>query len=184
VVEQADPAGDGETMEAEVARRLREAGLSLALAESVTGGLVSSRLVGVPGASKFLLAGYVAYSNESKRRDLGVSSAILERHGAVSSQAAAAMAEGARRRAGADLGLATTGEAGPDPSEAPVGTVFVALAWEGGVRTEALVARGGREAIRRATCEAALELLRRRLTGEIGSPAGLDRPSGSGRPSA
>ncbi len=178
MVEHADSTGhgeDGETLAAELSRRLREAGLSLALAESVTGGLLASRLVGVPGASNFLRAGYVAYSNESKRRDLGVSGKILESHGAVSRQTATAMAEGARRRAGADLGLATTGEAGPEPSEAPVGTIFVALSWEGGGRTEALVARGDREAIRRTASEAALGLLRRCLIDESRSPRAPDR---------
>ncbi|MGH2707484.1 MAG: CinA family protein [Actinomycetota bacterium] len=179
MVEQADSTGEGgggETLEAEVSRRLREAGLSLALAESVTGGLIASRLVGVPGASNFLRAGYVAYSHESKRRDLGVSAEILESHGAVSGPVATAMAEGARRRAGADLGLATTGEAGPEPFEALAGTVFVALSWKGDIRTEALVARGDREAIRSQASEAALDLLRRRLIGEIRSREASDRP--------
>jgi PncC family amidohydrolase len=139
------------------------------VAESLTGGLVCSRLVAVPGASTFLLAGYVAYSEEAKRRDLGVPAEILDRHGAVSEAAAAGMARGVRERAGADLGLSTTGEAGPDPSEAPVGTVYLGLAWDRGTSVEHLMLGGGRDLIRRWAAQSALNLLRARLSAHPGA---------------
>jgi nicotinamide-nucleotide amidase len=154
---------DDETLEGALSALLQERHVTLAVAESLTGGLVCSRIVGVPGASSLLLAGYVAYSAEAKQRDLGVPVEDIGRHGTVSAEIAAAMADGARRRAGADLGLSTTGEAGPDPSEAPVGTVFVGLAWEGGTAVRPLRLGGGRELIRRWTAQSALNVLRTHL---------------------
>ena len=156
---------DGDSLEGAVARLLREQRRTVAVGESLTGGLVCSLLVGVPGASSLLVAGYVAYSNEAKQRDLGVPEEILERHGAVSEETAAAMAAGVRERAGADLGLSTTGEAGPDPSQAPVGTVYVGLAWEGGTTVRHLRLGGGRDLIRRWATKSALNLLRAHLAG-------------------
>ncbi|MGH2688877.1 MAG: CinA family nicotinamide mononucleotide deamidase-related protein, partial [Actinomycetota bacterium] len=154
---------DDETLEGALSALLQERHVTLAVAESITGGLVCSRIVGVPGASSLLLAGYVTYSAEAKQRDLGVPAEVIERHGTVSAETAAAMADGARRRAGAGLGLSTTGEAGPDPSEAPVGTVFVGLAWEGGTSVRHLRLGGGRELIRRWTAQSALNVLRTHL---------------------
>lgn len=155
---------DGDSLEAAVERLLRERQLTIAVGESLTGGLVCSRLVAVPGASSLLLAGYVAYTVEAKRRDLGVPPEVIEQHGAVSEETAAAMATGVRERTGADIGLSTTGEAGPDPAEAPVGTVFVGLAWDGGTTVKPLKLGGGRDLIRRWAAQSALNLLRTHLT--------------------
>jgi nicotinamide-nucleotide amidase len=154
---------DDDSLEGALARLLEERHLTVAVAESLTGGMVCSRIVRVPGASSLLLAGYVAYSTEAKHRDLGVPAGVIERHGAVSAETAAAMAAGARERAGADLGLSTTGEAGPDPAEAPVGTVFIGLAWEGGTTVKPLKLGGGRDLIRKWTTQAALNVLRSHL---------------------
>ncbi|MGH2768316.1 MAG: CinA family protein [Actinomycetota bacterium] len=164
-----------ETLEAVVAEMLIQRNLTLSIAESVTGGLLASTLVSVPGASKFLRAGYVTYSSESKVRDLGLPPELLEEYGAVSEEVALAMAAGAREKAGTEVGLATTGEAGPEPAGAEVGQIYVAVAWSGGA-----VARGmwaghagpgpaGREEIRRRASQEALDLLRLWLLGAAGA---------------
>ncbi len=155
---------DDETLQEATARLLLERHKTLAVAESCTAGLVIARLADRPGASAFLLAGYVPYSNEAKVRDLEVPAALLAEHGAVSAPVAVAMAEGARRRTGADLGLAVTGIAGPSGgSEAkPVGLVYVALASTGPPRVEEVrfgsnLARG---TVRHLAAQTALNLLR------------------------
>jgi nicotinamide-nucleotide amidase len=119
-----------------VVQRLKDAGRTLALAESCTGGLAAARLVDVPGASAVFRGGVVAYADESKEELLGVPRAVLQQHGAVSEPVAAAMAEGARTRFGADVALSTTGVAGPDGGTAqkPVGMVCFALASADGTR--------------------------------------------------
>jgi nicotinamide-nucleotide amidase len=152
-------AGD-QTLEQVVLTMASERGLTLAVAESFTGGEVASRLVAVPGASAVLKAGFVTYAIESKVRDLGVDPGILGRYGAVSGQTAIAMAEGARTRAGTSVGLSTTGEAGPLPEEKPVGTMFIGLAWERGSMARALQRRGAREQVRARGAQAALDTLR------------------------
>ena len=123
-----------EGMEETVGRLLRERGMTIAVAESCTGGLIGHRLTDVPGSSSYFLAGVVAYSNAAKRELLGVRGETLERFGAVSTETAKEMAAGIRQLSRADLGLATTGIAGPGGGTAdkPVGTVCVALAWEAG----------------------------------------------------
>ncbi len=117
-------------LEEVVAGNLLEKKLTLAVAESCTGGLIASRLTDVPGSSDFLERGFVTYSNKAKMELLGVPAAILEKHGAVSEETARLMAEGARQNAQTDLGLASTGIAGPTggSQEKPVGTVYLALA--------------------------------------------------------
>jgi nicotinamide-nucleotide amidase len=161
--------GDGSaTLEGVASEGLRARGLTLAVAESLTGGMLASRLVGVPGASDILLAGYVAYSAAAKVRDLGVPPEVIERHGLVSPETAKAMAAGARRRAGASVAVSTTGEAGPLPAEAPVGLVCIGLAWEGGETAWTLGPMGGsREMIRRRTCTWALNQLRLWLLSDV-----------------
>lgn len=153
--------GDGSaTLEGVVSAGLRSRGMTLAVAESVTGGMLASRIVSVPGASDILVAGYVAYSAAAKVRDLAVPPETIDRHGLVSTETAAAMAAGARRRARADVALATTGEAGPLPAEAPVGRVCIGLAWEGGETAWTLGMSGTRDMIRRRGCTWALNQLR------------------------
>lgn len=153
---------DDESMEAVVARLLGERGLTLAVAESLTGGLVASLLVGVEGASGWFRGAVVAYDADVKRSVLGVGSGPV-----VSAEAAAAMAEGAARVMGAEVGLGVTGVAGPDTQGGrPVGTVFAAVAT--GRRTEVASLRlaGDRHRIRENAAVSALDLLRRRLLEE------------------
>lgn len=149
------------SMEAEVGRLLADRGETLAVAESLTGGLVASRVTDVPGASRYLLEAVVAYSNAAKVRLLGVQDATLEAHGAVSEQVAMQMAEGARTRAGATWAVATTGIAGPTGATEtkPVGLVYVAVAGPHGTRAERHVFGGDRLAVKASSAEAALGLL-------------------------
>ena len=118
-----------ETLEEIVANILKERKLTIAVAESCTGGLITSRLTDIPGSSEYLERAAVTYSNAAKISLLGVPAAIIEKHGAVSEETARLMAEGIRKMAGTDLGLASTGIAGPDggSEEKPVGTVYLAL---------------------------------------------------------
>jgi nicotinamide-nucleotide amidase len=158
---------DGRELGPVVAGLLRERGLTLALAESCTGGLLAARLTEVPGASAFLERGYVTYSNRSKSELLGVEPALVEARGAVSEEVAQAMAAGAARAAGADLGLGITGVAGPDGGtpEKPVGLVFLALSGALGERVRRAHFPGGRERVRFQATQLALEMLRRALLG-------------------
>lgn len=118
------------TVQEQVHNRLIEQGATLAIAESCTGGVISSRFTAMPGASAYLLCGVVAYQNEIKQRVLGVESEALQQHGAVSEVVARQMAEGVRRLSNSDYGVATTGIAGPagGSTEKPVGTVWIAVA--------------------------------------------------------
>ena len=149
----------------DLARRLQErclaAGLTVAAAESCTGGLVTHVLTEVPGSSNYLLGGVVSYADRAKTELLGVDPDHLAAHGAVSAQVARAMATGARERFGADLGVAVTGIAGPDGgSDAkPVGLTYVAVADEEGVEVRRLLWPGERSDNKRASAGAALELL-------------------------
>lgn len=157
-----------EILAANVARMLTDANLTLALAESCTGGLVSQMLTDIPGASRFLERGAVTYSNSAKRDWLQVPDEILRQDGAVSRACARAMARGIRHSAGTDLGLAVTGIAGPDGGtpEKPVGTVFLALSAADQERVQGYRFSGDREQIRRISACMALEWLRRYLAGE------------------
>jgi competence/damage-inducible protein CinA-like protein len=140
----------------------RERGWTLATAESSTGGLVAARLTSVPGSSDVFLGAVVAYANEVKAQELDVPADVLERHGAVSAEAAAAMAAGARARLGADVAVAATGIAGPGggSDEKPVGLVYLhAQSPEGGSARE-LNLPGTREAVRGRATAAALHLVR------------------------
>ena len=155
------------TMEAVVGGMLAERALTLATAESCTGGLIGARLTAVPGSSRYYRGGVVAYANEAKRDLLGVPEAMLREHGAVSGQVACAMAEGARARLGADLALATTGISGPDGGtpEKPVGLVWIAFASKDGVEAEQMVFPFDRERHRAITAQTALDWVRRSLLG-------------------
>jgi nicotinamide-nucleotide amidase len=154
-----------ETIEGAVGRMLTDRGLTLALAESCTGGLIGHRITQVSGSSAYFDRGLVVYSNRAKQSLLGVSADTLDRHGAVSGPCAEEMAEGARKNAGADLGLATTGVAGPTGGspEKPVGTVYIALASDRGARSEKFHFPGTRAQVKTLTAETALSLLKRRL---------------------
>jgi nicotinamide-nucleotide amidase len=144
-------------------RLLAEKGLTVALAESCTGGMLSSMLVDVPGSSEMLTGGVVAYSNAVKTALLGVKAETLAAHGAVSEQTAVEMALGVLHRTGADYGLSTTGIAGPGggTAEKPVGLVYVALARKNGGHTEVrkLQIMRERDYVRRLTCLNALDML-------------------------
>jgi nicotinamide-nucleotide amidase len=143
----------------------RAQGLTLATAESCTGGLVSARLTAVPGSSSVFKGGVVSYANEVKEAALGVPAELLERHGAVSAEVAKAMAEGARAHLGADVGVAVTGVAGPDGGtpEKPVGLVFVHAVGPDGEEARRSELPGDREMIRGRATAAALHLVRRLL---------------------
>jgi len=156
----------GETMEEVVGLKLAVGGYTLAVAESCTGGLLAQRLTDVPGSSKYFIEGVVAYANDAKIRTLGVEPMLLLEHGAVSAAVAEAMAEGIRKRAETDFGLSITGIAGPGggTDEKPVGTVFIALSDEIETKHRRLNVPGDRNLIRWRSSQAALDLLRRRLS--------------------
>ena len=155
----------GEKMEEVVGLRLAVGGFTLATAESCTGGLVAHRLTEVPGSSTYFMEGVVTYSNEAKTRLLGVPAELIEEHGAVSAEVAEAMAEGVKRRADTDFGLAVTGVAGPGGGtpEKPVGLVYVALADDAHTEHKRLKLPGDRYLVRWRASQFALDLLRRRL---------------------
>jgi nicotinamide-nucleotide amidase len=142
---------------------LRERGLTLATAESCTGGLVSVRLTDVPGSSDVLVGGIVAYSNDVKAAQLGVPEEVLREHGAVSAETAAAMARGARERLAADIAVSVTGVAGPDggTEEKPVGLVFLHASGPMGEQQLRFDFPGDRATIRGRAAVAALHLVRR-----------------------
>lgn len=137
--------------------------LTIAAAESCSGGEVAHRITAVPGSSAYFLGSIVAYANGPKHRLLGVPEVILETKGAVSAECAGAMAEGARRAFGADVAVATTGIAGPGGAtlRKPVGLVYLAVAWPDGAIVEEHRFSGDRGAIVAAAADAALRLLLR-----------------------
>ncbi len=154
---------DDDTLEGVVARLLDEHGLTLALAESCTGGLVAHWLTDVPGISARFLECAVTYSNQSKTERLGVPVRLFEAVGAVSEEVARAMAEGVRERSGADIGASTTGIAGPTGGspEKPIGTVHVAVATPEGTAHRKLQLRGDRRRIKNRAARHCLDLIRR-----------------------
>ena len=158
---------DGRALEQVVGDLLRGCGWRVATAESCTGGLVCSRLTDVPGSSDYVDRGFVCYSNQAKTEWLGVAEEMIREHGAVSEPVGVAMAAGARQRAGVDLGVGITGVAGPGggSAEKPVGTVVVAVAWEGGHTVERFRFPGGREQVKFQASQAALTMMRRVLEG-------------------
>jgi len=145
---------------ARVGVMLKRRGWRLAVAESCTGGLLGHRLTRVPGSSAYFLGGVIAYRNEVKARILGVREETLARWGAISAETAREMAEGARRLFGADLALAITGVAGPEPEEGkPVGEIYIALAAPQGLWVRRIMGGPDREGNQALAAEAALELL-------------------------
>lgn len=160
---------------ADVVRLLTVRGETLAVAESLTGGLVAAEITSVPGASKAFRGAVTAYATELKHQVLNVDATLLATKGAVNPQVAAQMAAGVRRALGADWGIATTGVAGPDPQDGqPVGTVFVAVEGplgadagaEGGGKVAALRLNGSRAEIRMESVRSVLALLLQELASE------------------
>jgi nicotinamide-nucleotide amidase len=148
------------TLASQAVAGLREAGATVATAESLTGGLVCATLVSVAGASDVVLGGIVAYAPSAKVDLLGVDADLIATHGTVDPEVAVQLATGACERFGATYGLSTTGVAGPDPSEGkPVGTVHIAVAGPGGVSTTKLALEGDRDTIRTRTVDALLSQL-------------------------
>lgn len=160
---------DGADLAAVVLKALESAGARLAVAESCTGGLVGAKLTAVPGSSRVFAGGVVAYDNEVKLGLLGVSADALAEHGAVSETVARQMASGAARALGTDAAVAVTGIAGPDggTEQKPVGTVWVAVQWKDTVRAFTFVLFGNREDVRHRAAQAALNALRRIVTGTL-----------------
>ncbi|MFF1283792.1 CinA family protein [Streptomyces sp. NPDC058299] len=159
----------------ELVRLLTVRGETLAVAESLTGGLVAAEITGVPGASRVFRGSVTAYATELKHRLLGVDATLLAERGAVDPQVAAEMAAGVREALGADWGIATTGVAGPDPQDGkPVGTVYVAVdgpptartGSAGGGKVEGLRLNGSRAEIRMESVRSVLAVLLERLAGE------------------
>ncbi|MGW7437348.1 CinA family protein [Streptomyces sp. NPDC054849] len=145
---------------AEALRLLTDRDQTLAVAESLTGGMVAAEITAVAGASQSFRGSVTAYATEIKHRVLGVDAGLLEAEGAVNAQVAAEMAAGVRRVMGASWGIATTGVAGPQPQDGqPVGTVFIAVDGPGGRKTVRLRLNGSREEIRRESARTVLELL-------------------------
>jgi nicotinamide-nucleotide amidase len=156
---------DGRTLEEVVGDLLRESRLSVAVAESCTGGLVVSKLTDVPGSSNYVERGIVAYSNRAKVEMLDVPEHLIATYGAVSESVAAAMAEGVRTRAKTGVGMGITGIAGPGGGspEKPVGTVAIAVSVGEETSTRTFRFPGSRDMVKSQAAQAALDLVRRRL---------------------
>lgn len=170
--------GEGDTtMEAVVGSMLKERGLTIALAESCTGGLIGHRITNVPGSSTYLKGGIVAYANEVKQQSLVVRAETLDVHGAVSEETAVEMATGARRVLGSDIGLAVTGVAGPEGGtpEKPVGTVCFALVSATAVHYRRYQLWGTRDWVKLLSSQVALDWVRRYLLGLNPSESGILR---------
>ncbi len=141
---------------------LLDRGLWLAITESCTGGLISHRITNIPGSSRYLKGSIIAYSNDVKNELLSVSPETLKRYGAVSAETATEMAEGVRRKIGADIGLSVTGIAGPSgvTEEKSVGTVFIAVCNKKDTRSYRFHFKGSREKIKAESADNALEILK------------------------
>jgi PncC family amidohydrolase len=145
-------------------RLLKARGATVASAESLTGGSLAVRLSSAPGSSAFFKGSAVVYTAEAKERILGVSRQTIDGPGVVSEECAREMAQGARRIFGADLAVALTGVAGPEPHDGkPVGTICLGLAWDDGEWSRSLRAPGDRAMVRAWAEQAALDALRRHL---------------------
>jgi nicotinamide-nucleotide amidase len=157
---------DGESLEGVVGKRLLAANAKLVVAESATGGGLAQRITSIPGSSAYFVGGFVTYSKELKSNLLGVPASLIAEHGTVSSEVARAMADGARKVAGVDWAVSITGNAGPstDGTEAPVGTVYIAVAGSSDTTvTHRVWPANDRGRVRSFAAQAALDLLNRRL---------------------
>lgn len=157
--------GEGISLENVVADLLKEKKMTIAVAESCTGGILASRFVNVPGVSEYFIEGIVTYSNQSKIKRLGVKEETLNKYGAVSKETAEEMAVGICKTSGADIGMSTTGIAGPggETPDKPVGLVYIGLCIKGKVYTKQLNLIGSRIRIRERSAAIALDMLRRSL---------------------
>ncbi len=158
---------DGQDMEEVVGALLKQRRLKLSVAESCTGGLIGARITNVSGSSEYFERGAVVYGNQAKTEMLGVPEELIKKHGAVSREVAAAMAQGIRRSARTDYGLSVTGIAGPGGGtrEKPVGLVYIGLASPQGVKSEEYKLLGTRAQIRLKASQMALDMVRRHLIG-------------------
>ena len=158
---------DEERLEEAVAKMLREKRVTVATAESCTGGLMAKLLTDVAGSSAYFLRGWVTYANAAKSEELGVGAELIERHGAVSEEVARAMAEGARRVARTDFGISTTGVAGPEggSEEKPVGTVGIGVPDAGGTEARRFVFPGDRKGVRLRAAQMGLAMMMWRMKG-------------------
>lgn len=160
-----------ESMEGVVGTLLRRGRYTIATAESCTGGLIGHRLTQVPGSSDYVDRGVICYSNKSKSELLGVPPALIDRHGAVSAEVAAAMAKGIRERSSVSIGLSVTGIAGPGGATVtkPVGLVYVGLDAGGETVTKEYRFHGDRSVVKQRSSQAALDLVRRWLLAQAGT---------------
>jgi len=156
---------DPSTIEEVILTALKSKRSKLALAESCTGGLIAHRLTQIPGCSEVLQGSLVLYQNELKQLELGISSELLQKNGAVSEEIARAMADGVRKKWGSTFGLATTGYLGPTGGDerAPLGTVWIALSSAKGITTRKFRFESDRMRAKERAAQAALDLLRRSL---------------------
>lgn len=140
---------------------LQRDSLTIALAESCTGGLLASRITDIPGSSRYFMAGLVTYGNGAKTKFLSVPEEVIAQNGAVSAIVAELMAKGVQGGVGVDIGFSITGIAGPDGGspEKPVGTVFMGLATKEGIWVERFLFSGNRQEIRKQATEAALSMI-------------------------
>lgn len=150
-------------MEQKIAELLMQKSLTITTAESCTGGLIAAALVNAPGISGSFQEGYITYSNEAKEKLLGVSHETLRQFGAVSRETAEEMARGAKKAAGADVSIISTGIAGPDggTKEKPVGLVYLACCCQDALTVECHTFSGDRQSVRNASVAAALALVKR-----------------------
>jgi competence/damage-inducible protein CinA-like protein len=169
---------DGRSLETVVGDLLRERTLTIAVAESCTGGLLASRLTDVPGSSDYVDRGVVCYSNRAKIELAGVPESMIAEHGAVSEPVARALADGIRERARTNIGIGVTGIAGPGGGspEKPVGTVVVAVVVDGEARVRTFQFFGGREMVKFQAAQAALNMTRLMLLKEPGAREWWERP--------
>lgn len=153
------------SLEYSVMEEVIKRGMTIATAESCTGGMVAARLINYPGASQAFVNGMITYTNESKHRLLGVRNETLEKYGAVSPQTAEEMCLGVAKVSGTNIGLSTTGIAGPGggTDEKPVGLVYIGVAINGRTVVKKLLNKGSRNMIRTASAAAVIELLKYEL---------------------
>ncbi len=158
----------GKSTDLELSELLKKSHKTISVAESVTGGMIASRLTSLPGSSEFFIGGIVSYSTRIKIQELGIPPAIIAKEGVVSSRVSELMAEGVRRRFKTDIGIGVTGAAGPSPvPPAPVGQVFISVSIGQQIEWKELTLQGTRAEIREKATQAALGLLWIALGGEV-----------------